>query len=185
MDIGNDNADTWPADSRQAFVERVHRHRGIVLKVASTYASHPDDRADLQQDILAQLWRAWPGYDERRAFSTWMYRIALNVGISFLRGQQQRQRHAVPYDDSVHDAVDEHGHDHEAAEQLQLLQQFIATLAPLDRALLLLYLDDRSTREIADVLGVGDSNVTTKINRLKQRIRNYAAPAAPASTTAT
>lgn len=203
MDIGNDNAgkrsgatgllnaglanaahaDSRPAEGRptrdrDAFVEQVHQHRGIVLKVASTYAGHPDDRADLQQDILAQLWRAWPGYDARRPFSTWMYRIALNVGISFLRGQQQRQRHAVPYDDGLHDIADSQGHDHEAAEQLQLLHRFIATLPALDRALLLLYLDDRSTREIADVLGLGESNVTTKIARLKQRIRDHAAPVA-------
>ena len=162
---------TMTADARDQFGELLEQHRGIVLKVAGTYAWHPEDRADLAQEIAAQLWRAYPGYDPARSFSTWMYRIALNVAISFVRGDGRRQRHAVPLDEGLHDLASE-APDHESEQHLRLLQRFIATLEPLNRALLLLYLEDRSHREIAEVLGISEGNVATKLNRLKQRIRD-------------
>lgn len=164
---------TATTDLRSDFGALLERHRGIVFKVANTYARRPDDRADLAQEIAAQLWHAYPRYDPARSFTTWMYRIALNVAISFVRGDGLRQRHdAVPLDETVHDMADDNAYDHEAGQRVRLLQGFIARQAPLDRALLLLYLEDRSGREIADILGIGESNVTTKIGRLKQRIRS-------------
>lgn len=167
---------TMTADDRQAFGELLQAHRGIVFKVANAYARTSEDRDDLAQEIAAQLWRAWPGYDPARRFSTWMYRIALNVGISFLRSDGHRRRHAVPLDETVHGIADESAPDHEAAAQLRVLHRFIATLEPLNRALLLLWLDERPTREIAEVLGISESNVTTKLGRLRRRIRDHVAP---------
>jgi RNA polymerase sigma factor (sigma-70 family) len=160
-------------NARQEFGELLERHRGIVFKVANTYSRHPDDRADLAQEIAAQLWRAYPSYDSSRSFSTWMYRIALNVAISFVREHGQRRRHAVAFDESLHDAADES--DEESNHAMRVLQRFIATLEPLNRALLVLYLEERSQREIADILGISETNVSTKINRLKQRLRDSVA----------
>jgi RNA polymerase sigma-70 factor (ECF subfamily) len=158
--------------ARQHFGELLEQHRGIVFKVAHSYCRHPDDRADLVQDIATQLWRAFPAFDAARAsFSTWMYRIALNVAISHLRSISHRQQHSVPLDESLHDVLGEDG-DHESQEQLRLLHRFIEKQDPLNRALLLLYLEDRSHREIADILGISEGNVATKISRLKQRIRH-------------
>lgn len=156
-------------DARDSFGDLLQQHRGIVFKVANSYATHPEDRADLAQDIATQLWRAWPSYDNRRSVTTWMYRIALNVAISHLRGRSLRDRHHVPLDESLHDIGG--GREHEPDHDLHVLQQIIARLAPMDRALMLLYLEERSQREIADVLGISESNVSTKIGRLKQRIR--------------
>ena len=150
----------------------LERHRAIVFKVANTYCRNPDDRNDLAQDIAVQLWRAWPGYDRARSFSTWMYRIALNVAISHVRGDGLRRRHAVPMDECLQDVADPNASDHEAEQRVRLLHGFIAQQAPMDRALLLLYLEDRPQREIADILGISETNVSTKIGRLKQRIRN-------------
>lgn len=159
-------------DARQAFGELLERHRRIVFKVAHTYAWDPDDRDDLVQEIAAQLWRAYPGYDPSRSFSTWMYSIALNVAISHVRSSTQRDRHSVALDDSLHEVADERSGDPESEQQLRALQRVIAGLDRINRALLLLYLEDRSNREIGDILGLSESNVSTKISRLKQRIRN-------------
>lgn len=167
---------TMTTDTRQAFGDLLAQHRGIVFKVANTYARGAEDRADLAQEIAAQLWRAWPGYDPARSFSTWMYRIALNVAISFLRNDGHRRRHAVPLDDALHVVADASAIDHEADDQVRVLHRFIASLEPLNRALLLLYLEERSTREMAEVFGISESNVTTKISRLKQRLRDHVAP---------
>ena len=160
-------------DARAAFGTLLQQHAGIVFKIARSYARGAEDRADLAQEIAAQLWHAWPKYDPARSFSTWMYRIALNVAIGHLRQQELRRRHgAVPLDDALHDVADANAPDPEQAQHLRLLQGFIARQPPLDRALLLLYLDDRPQREIAEILGISESNVSTKIGRLKQRIRD-------------
>lgn len=160
-------------DARDAFSTLLQRHAGIVFKVANSYAHGLDDRADLAQEIAAQSWLAYSKYDPARSFSTWMYRIALNVAISHLRNLELRRRHdAVPLDETLHDVADGNAADPESEQQLRLLQAFIARQPPLDRALLLLYLEDRPQREIAEILGISESNVSTKIGRLKQRIRN-------------
>ena len=164
--------------SRTHFAALLEAHRGIVFKVANTYCRHPDDRQDLAQDIAAHLWRAWPSYDASRLFSTWMYRIALNVAISWVRSSGHRAN-VVPLEDH-HDAhpgfaVDDSTGQHENDEQVRALYAVIDRQPPMDRALLLLWLDERSQREIADVLGISESNVATKLNRLKQRIREQLA----------
>lgn len=158
--------------ARQGFAEQLERHRGIVFKVAGTYCRDPDDRAELAQEIASQLWQAYPRFDPARAFSTWMYRIALNVAISFVRDNSRRHRHAVPLDDQLHDIADPHAADPLAEQQIRALHRFIHAQAPLDRALLLLYLEDRGYRDISEILGISETNVATKISRLKQRIRN-------------
>lgn len=160
-------------DRRDAFGALLQRHAGIVFKVANSYARQAEDRADLAQEIAAQLWHAYPKYDPARSFSTWMYRIALNVAISHVRTQALRRRHdAVALDDALHDVPDDAAGDPETEQHLRLLQRFIASQPPMERALLLLYLEERPQREIADILGISESNVSTKIGRLKQRLRH-------------
>ncbi|MFT3762378.1 MAG: sigma-70 family RNA polymerase sigma factor [Pseudoxanthomonas sp.] len=158
-------------DARQRFAELLERHRGIVVKVAGAYAWQAEDRADLMQEIAAQSWRSFPRYDGERSFSTWMYRIALNVAISFVRDSSERSRRNVPLGPQAHDVADDNAGDHEREQHVRLLYRFIHKQKPLDRALLLLYLEDRNQREIAEILGLSETNVATKIGRLKQRLR--------------
>lgn len=155
-------------DLRDAFADQLDRHRRMVFKVAHTYASGEADREDLAQEIVVQLWKAYPRYDPARPFSTWLYRIALNVGISHLRREGPRRRQTVPFDPDQHVPT---APDATATEPSQLLTRLIAELDPLSRALLVLYLDERSYREIGGILGISESNVSTKINRLKERLR--------------
>ena len=160
--------------ARAQFHDLLERHRKIVFKVANTYCRNPHDRADLAQEIAAQCWRAFPGYDAQRSFSTWMYRIALNVAISFVRNTQHRDKHSVALDEELHDVATDS--EAESDERVRELYRFIDQLDALNRALLLLYLEDRSHREMADILGISETNVATKISRLKQRIRADMAP---------
>ena len=158
---------------RQArFGDMLERHRGIIFKVANSYGHRQEDREDLAQEIAAQLWRAFPGYDPTRSFSTWMYRIALNVAISHVRSTVHQRSHAVPLEVDLHDIADHKDADPEAEQQVRALHRFIGQLDKLNRALLLLYLEDQSYRQIAEILGITETNVATKLSRLKQRIRN-------------
>lgn len=158
------------------FEAKLQAHAGIVRKVAGSYAWSPHDRDDLMQDIVAALWQAWPTYDINRPFSTWMYRVALNVAISNVRGETRRRRHHVAYDPDLHDC-EASTQSHEDDEHLALLQRAMQSLDPMNRALLMLYLDERSHREIAEVLGISESNVGTKLTRLKDRLRTTLAAA--------
>jgi RNA polymerase sigma-70 factor (ECF subfamily) len=165
-----ESLNNMPDQRQQEFETLLHSHQGIVYKVANTYCWHPEDRADLVQDIVAQLWRAWPRYDSARTFSTWMYRIALNVAISFVRKEVRHREVSVPFDETLHDTATV-SHNGVMQDRLQRLQGFIERQSPLDRALLLLHLDDKSQRDIAEILGITQTNVSTKINRLKKKIR--------------
>ena len=159
------------ASGREQFQILIERHRGIVLKVAHTYCRHAEDRRDLAQEISAQAWKSFAAWDSARSFSTWLYRIALNVAISFVRSTRHPVRQAVALDELER----EPGHDDDATREtddgIRVLYRVIDRLDPLNRALLLLYLDEKSQREIAEILGISESNVATKIGRLKQRIR--------------
>ena len=116
------------------FGELLERHRGIVFKVANTYCRDPHDRADLAQEIATQLWRSFPRYDGTRTFSTWMYRIALNVAISFRRSGGHHEQHLVPFDAQLHD-VAANGTE-ESDERVHALYRCIDALDPLTRAAL-------------------------------------------------
>lgn len=165
-------ADMAKVSARERFQALLGEHAAIVHKVAAMYCRNPADRLDLGQEIAIQAWRSFAGYDPQRPFSTWLYRLALNVAISHARSSGLRQRHTVAFEADLHDCAAE---DHAAAEpdeRLLALQRCIDALGPLDRALMLLYLEERSYAQIAEVLGITATNVATKINRLKQRIRN-------------
>jgi RNA polymerase sigma-70 factor, ECF subfamily len=159
--------------SRAALVERQNRfqshldtHRGILIRVVSTYAHRPEDQQDLAQDIMLQLWRAYERYDPRRQFSTWMYQVALNTAISWFRKHHLRTRHhAEP------ERLEDIAQSASISIESHALSLMIQSLSELDRALLILYMEDHSASEIGEVLGLSPSNVATKINRLKQQLR--------------
>jgi RNA polymerase sigma-70 factor, ECF subfamily len=165
---------------QQRFETLLREHQRIVLKVAGAYARTAHDRDDLVQDIATQLWRSFGTFDAGRAkFTTWMYRVALNVAISWVRsGKRSGLERSEPLDDMHLETVaGACGAQHEVLERnerLAALYDFIARLDPLNRALVLLYLDDRPYAEIADVLGISETNVATKLGRIKQKMRGQA-----------
>jgi len=163
---------SYMSDSRADFVTLLGDHQRLVYRVAGSYARERADLEDLAQEIAAQAWRSFSGYDAQRRFSTWLYRIALNVAISWLRTEAPRRRQSVPYDAELHEPSMSDPHD--AGDGSRILRGFIESQGPLDRALLLLYLEERPLAEISEILGLTTTNLTTKINRLKERLRTYA-----------
>jgi RNA polymerase sigma factor (sigma-70 family) len=157
---------TTPEQER--FLNLVEDHKKILYKVCRSYCRNPGDRDDLGQEIIVQLWRSFRAFDERAGFSTWMYRIALNVAISFYRRESVRTRHVLPGSEHLLEAIDDTG---SLSEEVQMLYRWIEELHPLNKALVILYLDGNSYQEIAEVLGISETNVATKISRLKQTMR--------------
>jgi RNA polymerase sigma factor (sigma-70 family) len=144
-------------------------HKGILYKISRGYAKSADDREDLAQEIAVQLWRSFRGFDEGRSkFSTWMYRIALNVAISQSRRDSTRARYVLADGERL---LAETAASDGPSDELTMLYGFIDELDAMNKALVLLYLDGNDYREIAAVLGLSETNVATKINRLKKSLR--------------
>jgi RNA polymerase sigma factor (sigma-70 family) len=150
------------------FQTLVDEHKKILYKVCNSYCRNRDDREDLAQEIIIQLWRSFGAFDGSCRFSTWMYRVALNVAISFYRRESTRTRHVISDEEQLLVAIDD---TESQPEEIRLLYQFIEGLDPLNKALVLLYLDGNNYQEIADVLGISATNVATKISRLKQTMK--------------
>lgn len=153
---------------QERFQTLLDDHKKILYKVCNTYCRDRDARDDLAQEITIQLWRSFPKFDERWKFSTWMYRIALNVAISFYRRENTRTRYVISNDQQLMEAADELKN---PPAEVQLLYGFIEGLDAMNKALALLYLDGHNYREIAEILGIGEANVATKISRLKTKMR--------------
>ncbi|MFO0914434.1 MAG: sigma-70 family RNA polymerase sigma factor [Pirellulales bacterium] len=149
----------------------VDQHRRLLLKVCWMYAGTQHDRDDLLQEIVAQLWASFGRYDRQRKFSTWMYRVALNVAIDFQRRQRRygnRRTELSEQDGCLPGDVIAR---HEETEQLIVLRRTLATQNDADRALLLLHLEGNSYREIGEILGISESNVGTRLSRIKDGLR--------------
>jgi RNA polymerase sigma-70 factor (ECF subfamily) len=174
-----DMAPAWPrkttlASQQARFEAHVAEHRGIVFKVANAYTRDPENRRDLAQEIVAQAWRAYPFFDDTRRFSTWLYRIALNVAISERRGDAVRARHAAPVDAaSLEQMAGRAGR--ESDDRVRELYRVIDALDNFHRALVVLYLEGYDQREMAEILGLTETNVATRLSRLRQRLRREVA----------
>jgi RNA polymerase sigma factor (sigma-70 family) len=162
---------------QRQFETLLQEYRGIVFKVARVYARGSEDRDDLAQEIATQLWRSFGSYDAERAkFSTWMYRVALNVAISHARQTVHDER--LEAFDAAHLELPGDADVSQPDERLAVLHAFIGRLDALNRALILLYLEERSYADIAQVLGISETNVATKIGRIKQKLRGHMTGAA-------
>ncbi len=157
-------------DSQATFVDRLDGHRGILVKVAGAYCRDAAGREDLIAEIVAQLWRAYGRFDERAAFSTWMYRIAVNVAISFHRTEERKAGSVEPAEPAILESLASRA-EPQSDDAIAQVREFIEELDALNRALMLLYLDDNSYAEIAAILGISETNVATKIGRIKQRLK--------------
>ncbi|MGD8356620.1 MAG: sigma-70 family RNA polymerase sigma factor [Lysobacterales bacterium] len=151
--------------SSKAFLAQVSAHQNIVHKVSMVYGNAIEDREDLKQEILLQLWKSWASFDGRSAFSTWMYRVALNTAISFRRRKRRPPadpdiswQHDVQYQDAAH------------AQDLKRLYQAISGLSAVEKAIILLWLDERSYDEIADTLGTSVKNVSVRLVRIRSKL---------------
>ena len=150
------------------FLSLIDTHQRLLLKVCWTYTRNSHDRDDLLQEIVSRLWASFRGYDESRTFSTWMYRVALNVAIDFYRRRHRREGKSLIIDDANEPRV---AFDEDKQEQLQELRELMEQLSEGDRAILLLCLEGNSYREIAEIIGISESNVGTRLSRLKKSLR--------------
>lgn len=154
----------------EVFLSVIESHKGILYKVVNAYCKDEENRKDLIQEIIFQLWKSFDRYNNQYKYSTWIYRIALNVSISFYRRESVRQPVTGFYNEQVLQVTEEWQHS-EKDEHLQQLHQFIAELRDMDRALMLLYLEEKSYKEMAEITGLSETNIGTRIGRIKMVLK--------------
>lgn len=152
------------------FLHILEQNKRIIYKVCNSYCKDPESRKDLSQEIVIQLWKSFRKFDSKFKVSTWMYRIALNVAISFYR---REKKHTLTSSISARgfDFADEQSSSPDIERNIVQLHHFIDQLDELHKALMILYLDNNSYKDISEVLGITETNVATKINRIKQKIK--------------
>jgi RNA polymerase sigma-70 factor (ECF subfamily) len=150
------------------FVEKINQNIGIAHKVCRIYFDSTNDYDDAFQEMMYQLWRAFKSFDGRSKFSTWMYKVCLNTALTY---QRKYQRYKTESLDVKHQQIEaEPSTDN--AQQMALLYSAIARLSPVNRAIILLYLEEMSYEEIANITGLTKSNVSVKLVRIKKELES-------------
>ena len=153
-------------EQEQMFLRLVEQHKQIIYKVCFMYASDDETINDLFQEVTLNLWKGFPRFRGESKPTTWVYRIAVNTCVSWLRSSNRRPQ-TVPLTLSMTDLMT----DEQEKENLRELYALINRLGKLERALILLWLEEKSYEEIAEILDISVSNVGVRINRIKAKLR--------------
>ena len=156
------------------FAEELAKNQSIIHKVCRSYTNNEAAHKDLFQEITIQLWKAYPKFRGESKFSTWMYRVAFNTAISLYRKSKRSIETSELYDNLKE--LEYHEYDDKKDKQLQLLYKAIYSLNDIEKALALMYLEDKSYKEIALTLGISEINARVKMNRTKTKLKNILNP---------
>ncbi len=156
------------------FVELLETNQNIVHKICRLYTNDKDAHDDLFQEITIQLWRAFPKFRGDSKFSTWMYRVSLNTAITLYR-KSKRQIDTQDFE-SISFKIKSEEYDDTTEQQLKLMYDAVKKLNDIDKALVFLYLEDKSYREISGTLGISEVNARVKMNRAKDKLRKILNP---------
>jgi RNA polymerase sigma-70 factor, ECF subfamily len=159
-------------DQKSVFMSWLGEHGSSVMKVARAYTLTSDECQDLAQEILLQAWRSFPNFEQKASPATWFYRVALQTAMNWQRKDKPRRSRQQPLVEVQVLATDgaNSAEQVQQRETVEQLYQAIHQLPKTDAALVLLYLDELSYRDMAEVLGISESNVGVKLNRAKKAL---------------
>ncbi len=152
------------------FLERLEKSQGIVHKVCNMYCDNSEDRKDLFQEILIHLWKSYPSFKGDAKFSTWMYRVAFNISIQHLRKAKKKKEDSVLPEHL--DKFSLENEEEEFGEEKRMLRIAINQLNEVEKAIIILYLEDRDNEEIADIIGITQNNVRVKMTRIRNKLKD-------------
>lgn len=155
--------------STNFYTQFILPYAGIIIKICRAYTDNEEDFQDYYQEVCLQLWRSRDNFQENSKWSTWVYRISLNVSLSLLRKDKKVHKNKVELPEV--EASSKQDSDPFNNEALQLLYQAIKKLPETDRAIILLYLDEKSYQEIAEIIGLSANNIGVKITRIKKKLK--------------
>jgi RNA polymerase sigma-70 factor, ECF subfamily len=149
---------------KEEFIESINQHQGILHKICNIYFNRDPNKEDYYQEMLIRLWKSFPSFKNQSAFSTWLYRVAINTAIDIIRKNNLKPRHTelskIDYNIPEIEQNSE-------SDKKDLLYQAINQLPDVEKAIIILYLEDYSYKQIAEIVGISESNTGVKINRIK------------------
>jgi RNA polymerase sigma factor (sigma-70 family) len=146
-------------------------HKRILYKIMYSYCKNPEDRKDLEQEIIIQLWGSIDRYDDKYQLSTWIYKVALNVAVSHYRKDIVFTEKNVSLDEVIFKVAEDDFSKELMDSRMAQLHQFIDKLDPFKKAIIILYLEDKSYKQIGEILGLTETNVGSKISRIKHQLK--------------
>lgn len=150
------------------FIQLIREHEGIIYKITRVYLDQEEDQKDLYQEIVYQLWKSYESFGEKSKWSTWMYRVALNTAITFLK-RDKRKPNKV-YSERL-DNFKMEPFDPVMEERIVWLYKSIQKLSVVEKGIILLYLEGKPHEEIASITGFSTTNVGTRISRIKEKLK--------------
>lgn len=156
-------------EKEREFLMQLEAHKGILHKVGRMYMDSLEDRADLHQEIIIQLWKSYDNFKGQSAFSSWMYRVAVNTAISYFKKRKQHS-HSVGLD-SIAEPANE-PYDPNPDKQLDVFYRAVQQLSPVEKAIILYFMEGLPHREIGLQLGITEGNARVKLNRTKEKLQN-------------
>lgn len=150
------------------FSQLIKNNQGLIIKVSRLYTNSLEDEEDLFQEIVLQLWRSYATFKGDSKISTWMYRVALNTAITLFRKKTKSPQTSELLDFHHKDYIEDDG---EKQQQISLLYKVIKMLPNVERAIVMMYLDDLPYKDIAENLGITEVNARVKMNRLKKTLK--------------
>lgn len=157
------------SQTETAFLKLVNEHKGILYKASRIYADSLEDREDLQQEILIQLWKSYRNFKGNSEFSTWMYRVAINTAITYLKKEKQRTSNQT--DVPSHFEVQNEDYNPAKDKQLEVFYRAVQELKALEKAIIFYFMEGMSHKEIGENLGLSEVNARVKLNRTKEKIQ--------------
>jgi len=153
------------------FLQIIKKNQGIIHKVCNIYCDDQDDRNDLFQEIVAQLWKSFPSFREESKFSTWMYRVALNTAITtFKKTKRRPDQNRLTYENLQ---VKDENYDTETEDEIKNLHRAVAQLTGVEKSIVLLFLENKKYEEIAEITGITQNYVRVKMNRIKKKLKKF------------
>ncbi|MFC1481884.1 RNA polymerase sigma factor [Candidatus Neomarinimicrobiota bacterium] len=150
------------------FLDLIHTHQGMLYRISMLYEAEYIHRDDLLQEMLLQLWRSFPSFKHQATFATWMYRVALNTALMH---QRKQVRNPLSKPVILKNIADDEQDSQSVTEEIDLLYQSIRELPRLDRAIILLKLENNSYHEISEITGISAKNVSARLARNKPKLR--------------
>jgi len=151
------------------FLTLVENHKGIIHKVGRIYMDTKEDREDLHQEIMIQLWKSYDSFKGESAFSSWMYRVAVNTAISCFK---KEKRHSDTHMYPVYNEPESKPYDNKPDKQLEVFYSAVQQLSAVEKAVVFYYMEGLSHREIGEQLGISEGNARVKLNRTKEKLQN-------------
>ena len=155
--------------TKKEFIQDIKENEGIIYKITRIYSNNTEDQKDLYQEIVYQLWKSYSSFKENSKISTWMYRIALNTAISNLK-KEKRKGYKVSIENLLLNQMDQV--DTVMEERITLLYAHIKKLSIVERGIILLHLEGKNYDEIAAITGFTNTNIGTRLARIKQKIKS-------------